>query len=391
MKKLIFRNLVKDIAVFFILASISLTLIAWVMQAVNYLDIVSEDGHGFKVYFMFTILSLPKLYGKLIIFLFFISVFYIISKYQNNNEILIFWSHGVKKRQFINVVLFFSIFILIIQILLNVFIAPRTQDLARDYLRSSNIDYLPSLIGQKKFIDTVKNLTIFIENKNDNGYLENIFIKDASNSENPKIISAEKGIIIKRNGNYSIKLLNGTIGNINKKKSNILKFSETNLDLSDYGTKSITNAKISEHDSFQLIGCLIEYHKMRLKNFELAYVTESKYSESLFVCNVDSINAIFKEVYRRAVLPFYIFFITLIASTLALIDRNNISYNKFKISLFIVGIVFVILSEISNSYAFYFSSYNNFLLAMPILSLIFLYILIFLNLKQKSGSNDQYV
>ena len=71
MKKLIFRNLVKDIAVFFILASISLTLIAWVMQAVNYLDIVSEDGHGFKVYFMFTILSLPKLYGKLIIFLFF--------------------------------------------------------------------------------------------------------------------------------------------------------------------------------------------------------------------------------------------------------------------------------------------------------------------------------
>ena len=74
-----------------------------------------------------------------------------------------------------------------------------------------------------------------------------------------------------------------------------------------------------------------------------------------------------------------------------IVDRNNISYNKFKISLFIVGIVFVILSEISNSYAFYFSSYNNFLLSMPILSLIFLYILIFLTLKQKSGSNDQYV
>ena len=103
MKKLIFRNLIKDIAAFFILASISLTLIAWVMQAVNYLDIVSEDGHGFKVYFMFTILSLPKLYGKLIIFLFFISVFYVISKYQNNNEILIFWSHGIKKKQFINI------------------------------------------------------------------------------------------------------------------------------------------------------------------------------------------------------------------------------------------------------------------------------------------------
>ena len=90
MKKLIFRNLIKDIAIFFLLVSISLTLIAWVIQAVNYLDIVSEDGHGFKVYFMFILLSLPKLYGKLILFLYFISLFYIISKYQNNNEILIF-------------------------------------------------------------------------------------------------------------------------------------------------------------------------------------------------------------------------------------------------------------------------------------------------------------
>ena len=391
MKKLIFRNLIKDIAAFFILASISLTLIAWVMQAVNYLDIVSEDGHGFKVYFMFTILSLPKLYGKLIIFLFFISVFYVISKYQNNNEILIFWSHGIKKKQFINAVLFFSIIILIIQILLNVFISPRTQDLARDYLRKSNIDYLPSLIGQKKFIDTVKDLTIFIEKKSDDGYLENIFIKDASSSENPKIISAEKGIIVKRNGNYSIKLLNGTIGNINKKKSNILKFSETNLDLSDYGTKSITNAKISEHDTFQLISCLADYHKLKLQNLDLYYITDSKYSESLFICNKDSINPIFKEVYRRTVLPFYIFFITLVASTLALVDRNNISYNKFKISLFVIGIIFVILSEISNSYAFYFSPYNNFLLSMPILSVLILYILIFLQFRQKAKINDQHI
>ena len=97
MKKLIFKNLIKDITIFFLLVSISITLIAWVIQAVNYLDIVSEDGHGFKVYFMFTLLSLPKLYGKLILFLYFLFVFYIISKYQNNNEILIFWSHGVKK------------------------------------------------------------------------------------------------------------------------------------------------------------------------------------------------------------------------------------------------------------------------------------------------------
>ena len=163
MKKLIFKNLIKDILVFFLLISLSMTLIVWVMQAVNYLDIVSEDGHGFKVYFMFTIFSIPKLYSKLILFLYFISIFYIISKYQNNNEILIFWSHGIKKQEFINVIMQFSILIILFQLFINTYVAPRTQDIARNYLRSSNIDYFPSLIGQKKFIDTVKNLTIFIE------------------------------------------------------------------------------------------------------------------------------------------------------------------------------------------------------------------------------------
>ena len=76
MKKLIFRNFFKDITYFFIITSLSLTLIVWVIQAVNYLDFVSEDGHSFSVYFMYSLLSLPKIFSKLILFVFFISVFF---------------------------------------------------------------------------------------------------------------------------------------------------------------------------------------------------------------------------------------------------------------------------------------------------------------------------
>ena len=73
MKKLIFRNIFKDITYFFIITSFSLTLIVWVIQAVNYLDFVSEDGHSLKVYFMYSLLSLPKIFNRLILFVFFIS------------------------------------------------------------------------------------------------------------------------------------------------------------------------------------------------------------------------------------------------------------------------------------------------------------------------------
>ena len=79
MKKLIFRNIFKDISILFIIISLALTLIVWVIQAVNYLDIVSEDGHNFSVYFKFSLLSLPKIFNKLMLFVFFyFSLFYII-------------------------------------------------------------------------------------------------------------------------------------------------------------------------------------------------------------------------------------------------------------------------------------------------------------------------
>ena len=118
-------------------------------------------------------------------------------------------------------------------------------------------------------------------------------------------------------------------------------------------------------------------------NPKLNYTTDAKYSRSKFVCNTDSINSIFKEVYRRTILPFYIFFITLIASSLALVERNNENYNKFKLILFVIGIVLIISSEISNSYAFYYSSFKNIILVMPLLSILLLYLLIFFKLKHR--------
>ena len=76
MKKLIFKKFAKDVFQFFLLVSISISLIVWVIQAVNFLDIVTEDGHGFKVYFLYTLLSLPKIFSKILPFIYFINILF---------------------------------------------------------------------------------------------------------------------------------------------------------------------------------------------------------------------------------------------------------------------------------------------------------------------------
>ena len=110
MNKLIFRKLSRDIIVFFLLSSLAISAIIWVIQGVNLLDIVSEQGHAIKIYFYYSILNFPKIYSKLLIFTYFITLFVIISIYEDNNEILIFWTNGIRKISFINFLAKFSLF-----------------------------------------------------------------------------------------------------------------------------------------------------------------------------------------------------------------------------------------------------------------------------------------
>ena len=199
MNKLIFRKFSIDIINFFLIASFSITFIVWIIQAVNFLDLISDDGHSLDVYFYFVSLNLPKIFSKTIIFVFFISIFYVINKYKNSNELIVFWSNGIQKIKFINFILKLSLLFLILQLILNLFIIPKSQSLGRLYIKESNIDFLPKLISEKKFINVVKNLTIFVEEYKKDGKLNKIYINEKLDSGESKIIVSESGKIIKKN------------------------------------------------------------------------------------------------------------------------------------------------------------------------------------------------
>ena len=97
MKKLIFNKIKKDTLFLFLTLSLSLGLIVWTLQAVNYLDFVTQDGHGFKTYILYSVFNFPKIIHRLIPFVFFISLFLILTNYETKNELLIFWTHGIIK------------------------------------------------------------------------------------------------------------------------------------------------------------------------------------------------------------------------------------------------------------------------------------------------------
>ena len=54
MKKILFRKLLFDCLIFFVITLFSTGVIIWVFQAVNFLDIIVEDGRNYLVYLNFS-------------------------------------------------------------------------------------------------------------------------------------------------------------------------------------------------------------------------------------------------------------------------------------------------------------------------------------------------
>ena len=377
MKKLIFRNIFKDITYFFLLSSLTLTLIVWVIQSVNFLDFVTEDGHGLGIYATYSILNLPKIFSRLIIFIFFISTFYILYKYEDNNEMSILWIHGVKKIEFISNFIKFSFLFVLVQLLLTYIIVPTTQEKARTLFKNSDIDYLPSILKSKFFNDTIKNVTIFVGEKDINGNLKHIFLKDnksyvdgRNNSlQKPSQITISKsGKLVKRNRNYFLILNNGNIINLDSKKTNIIQFNRSEFNLSKYTSRTTTYPKIQETSSKLLLKCI---NFLILKN--------SSNFEKIFNCDEQNIDGVIKELYKRLGVPLYIFLIGLISSCLVLKSKNNNNFNFFQLFIFIFGFSVIVLSEISVQFI-NMDFLNNLLITLlPILFGIFFYILLIIN------------
>ena len=115
MKKILFRKLLSDYLTFFFLTLISTTIVIWVFQAVNFLDIMIEDGRDYLVYINYSLLNFPKILSRIFPFVLFFSLFYITSKYELNNELIIFWSFGVQKIEIINFIFRVSILLMLLQ------------------------------------------------------------------------------------------------------------------------------------------------------------------------------------------------------------------------------------------------------------------------------------
>ena len=374
MKKILFRKLLSDYMRFLLLALVSTSVVIWVFQAVNYLDIMIEDGRDYLVYLNFTLLSFPKILSKIFPFVLFFTLFYVTIKYELNNELMIFWNFGVHKIHLVNFIFKFSIILLLAQILFTSFIVPKSQDLARSFLRSSTVNFYGNFIKSQKFNDTIKGVTIYSEKKDKKGNLYNLYLKKEIGKNEFQITYAKKGEFIEIGNNPILVLFEGAT--ITSKDNNVtnISFSKSDFSLSNLETNTTTYKKTQEISSLKLVECTKNYFKFDKENFE----TNSKNIEN---CSTENISNIFKELYKRFVIPFYIPLLSLIPFILILTSKESLNFNKVRIFTFLIGLLAIIFSETTIRLVSNKIFQNISLVVIPLLFILLIYFFLFYKFK----------
>jgi lipopolysaccharide export system permease protein len=225
---------------------------------------------------------------------------------------------------------------MLIQVILVSLVVPKTQELARAKLRSSNIDYFEGLIKPKKFNDTIKGLTIYAEDQDENKDFKNIYIKKNNSVSGFQITFAKKGVFENKGNKRILVLYDGQTLNQNGKNITNFEFSKSDFGLANMDSHLVTHKKLQEISTYTLINCLqfiLNIDKKEIKD-----------------CYRDNPRNIYKELFKRLINPLYLPVLILVSLMLILKSKENLKYNKSKYIIFFVGFIIIILSESSLGY-----------------------------------------
>ena len=152
----IYQNYIKEILKNFFVILLSLSIIAWAVKAVNYLDLIVENGYSVVTYLAYSVLSLTGVLMKFMPLSFLVSIVFFITKHKDENEFTILWTSGIKKIHIVNLLFFSSILVLVFYLIFSVFVTPFSLNQSRRLLSNkSEISIIPT-IKKNEFSDVLQ-------------------------------------------------------------------------------------------------------------------------------------------------------------------------------------------------------------------------------------------
>ena len=365
----IYQNYFLEIIKTFFIIVIGLSMIALTVRAVNFLELIVDNGYPVSTYFQFSFLNLFGIAPKFIPLAFMISIIIFIIKHYEDSEFIILWTSGVKKIKLVNLILISSFIVLFIYLFLSTFLTPIALNKSRSLLSQDQLNSFLPTIRSKQFSDSFKGFTFIVESKVNNE-VENIFLHDtganlknfSSNTSevSSTTIIAKKGVIDSR----QMYLINGQIILKRIKNIEVINFEQLNISLNNLTTSTIKKPKLQELSTIDLIRC---------------------FSKQIKSCDDEAKKEIIPNLIRRLILPFYIPVISLLCSFLLI--KNSV-FLKDKFLIYSSSFLLLVFTELFIRYTGINYQLGITYIFLPFILIVIFYLTLIYKLKTTAKKHE---
>ncbi len=214
----------------------------WFSRAVSFVKYITENGVELSKFFYLFALILPWLLLFIIPVSLFAAILVIYNRLIANNEITILKNSGLNKFKICKPVILIAIIASLFCFTISFFFMPY----ANKQLRLSRQDFqnnYASLAFNPKTFETLKNLTIYTRNRDENNQLSGILLHDERSLKYSVTITAKQGNIKYEDNSVLLYMKDGTVQKFNyeNNKSEILNFDNYVFNLTE--NKRIAKAK----------------------------------------------------------------------------------------------------------------------------------------------------
>ena len=309
--------------------SLILLFIYWINKAIALFDNLISDGQTFLVFLEFSILTIPPIIPIVAPLAAFAAAIFVTNRLKNDSELTIMQATGFSPLRLSRSIFLFGLVVTIILLIISHYLIPKSNNilLKRQNEVASSLNAKLLKIGS--FIHPQHGVTFYIGGISTSGVIEDVFVLDERNKDREIIVTSKSGYLITNNNNPILVLKDGIVQNYDLKSTNLstIHFQDLSYDLTSWSVKErMSKSKL-----------LLTY-----SSFDLF-----KDPELVSTLTDSSPISVLEELHSRILTPLLALIAALIGFSALMIG----DYSRFGASKQIsVGIVILILIKLSESY-----------------------------------------
>jgi len=193
------------------LLTLLLTSVIWLVNCLQYLDLVINRGQSAFTFLYLILLVLPTLLAAIMPIAFFFATLITLQRLQGDSELVAMASAGYSLRQLAMPVLACAAIVMVFTYACVFYLGPAGQRALRDKVSDIRADMAGALLNEGDFNTTQRGLTVFIRQMSNKGEINGILVHNNRDRARPVTYIAEKGILAQTPAGTRLIMVNGTI------------------------------------------------------------------------------------------------------------------------------------------------------------------------------------